>query len=255
MTPIFNILRPGGFGDVVFTSAVTTQMKQRGYEVHYYTSCTELARLLDGVDKVFPTSQWDQRSKGKDWSARYGEVYHRHDRNILDIFCEDAGVENEGMKLRDIVRRGDPSPYITLQREAGCSSLKEYERWDEVIAGLRQKGITLPVVELGPRWAWLYTCGLLQHASLHLGIDSVCTHIASAYGTPSVVVWGSSSPVIFGHKNQTNLSNSPPKCHPCLIEDRRSDGHRSNYACPIKGCSKLIVPPVIIQAALQLLNP
>ena len=109
----------------------------------------------------------------------------------------------------------------------------------------------IPVVELSEDIKWADTCELVEYATLHLGSDSVCAHIAAAYGTPAVVVFGSTPPDIFGHNTATNLSAGPSECHPCFIEDSFTNGHRYGDICPIGGCTRLVTPDQIIEAAMS----
>jgi glycosyltransferase involved in cell wall biosynthesis len=248
MNPILNVLRPGAFGDVVMTSCVTSAMKKQGFEVHYYTIHTELAHLLDGVDKVFSPALWDQRAKGRDYIARFSDR-NQSGQYFIDTICAEVELpRGKKMKLREFPK---PLPYryITLQRKPGWSSLKAYPHWDAVI-----RELPLPVVELDESRSWSETCALIQHASLHLGIDSVCSHIAAAYCTPAVVVFGSTSPAVSGHPTAVNLSVGPSKCHPCFIEDSYVNGHRFGEACPIDGCSQFVPHERVTQIAKNILT-
>jgi glycosyltransferase involved in cell wall biosynthesis len=245
---VANILRPGAFGDVVMTSAVTAQLKRQGYRVNYYTECTELAALLDGVDAVFPSSEWAERPDGLDVNAGFTFADKDGSRYALDLICKEAGLPAGPMVLRSF----DPvchEPYCTIQSTAGWSSLKEYPHWNEVLSGLGMKAFML---DDSPGWA--QSCALIQHAALHLGGDSVCAHIAAAYGVPSVVVFGSTDPKVVGHPTAINLSAGPPKCHPCYIQDRAANGHRRDEVCPIGGCAGLVDPKTVIAAARKLLK-
>jgi glycosyltransferase involved in cell wall biosynthesis len=248
MTPIINVLRPGAFGDVVMTSCVTAEFKRRGFDVHYYTEAVELATLLDGVDVVKRSAEWPNRLKGRDYVASFSGQ-SQPQRYCLDIVCESAGLPCGGrMGLRSFPK---PLPYryVTLQRKAGWSSLKDYPHWDKVINDL-----SLPVVELDASRPWSETCALIQHASLHLGIDSVCSHIAAAYGTRAVVVFGSTPANVFGHLTATNLSEGPAQCHPCFIEDNYTNGHRYGEKCHIGGCAQFVQPEKIVKLSNNMIN-
>ena len=49
-------------------------------------------------------------------------------------------------------------------------------------------------------------------------VDSFPGHLAAATGTPAVVLFGPSSPEVFGHKGNTNIR--PTRCHPCADTPR-----------------------------------
>ena len=89
---------------------------------------------------------------------------------------------------------------------------------------------------------------------LHLGGDSVCQHIAAAFRTPAVVIFGSTPTSVFGHPTATNLSAGPASCHPCFIEDRFADGHRRAQKCALGGCAGRVYADELIARAIHRLN-
>jgi glycosyltransferase involved in cell wall biosynthesis len=82
----------------------------------------------------------------------------------------------------------------------------------------------------------------------------VCSHIAAAYGTPAVVVFGSTPSMVFGHPTAINLSAGPAKCHPCLIEDRFTNGNRHEEVCPLGGCTQFVAPEYVTQKVRTMLS-
>jgi SAM-dependent methyltransferase len=144
--------------------------------------------------------------------------------------------------------------YITLQRKAGWSSLKEYSRWDEVVR-LVEAQTKLPVVELDAIRDWDVCFELVKNARLHLGIDSVYNHAAAAYKTPAVILFGSTDPIGSGHLNATNLRNALCGPTPCFIEDRYTNGHRFTDKCPHGNCIDSITPEAVSAAVLNILAP
>ncbi len=56
---------------------------------------------------------------------------------------------------------------------------------------------------------------LIKIARLHLGIDSFSNHVTALLPhTPSVILWGSTHPMIFGYGHNINIWK-PLKCSPC----------------------------------------
>lgn len=249
---VANIHRPGAFGDIILTSAVTSQLKQQGFRVNYYTNCPDLTSLLVGVDAVFSSNEWCRRSEGRDWDANFS--YAEMDTPALETICASAGVPIGPMALKSFPPRTDGIKYITLQRVTGWSTLKDYPHWDAVLSAMRAQGILWPVIEIDASRPWAESLALIQHAALHLGCDSVGAHIAAAYDVPAVVLWGSTSSRLAGHPTAINLCKGPSACHPCFIEDKFANGYRHGEKCPIGSCIKDITPDEVVKAASLLLQ-
>jgi ADP-heptose:LPS heptosyltransferase len=56
---------------------------------------------------------------------------------------------------------------------------------------------------------------LVANSFFHLGVDSFWSHAASALDTKAIVLFGNSSPLIFGHDNNFNLYKKT-ECSPCF---------------------------------------
>jgi len=59
------------------------------------------------------------------------------------------------------------------------------------------------------------TFALLNSCDAFVGVDSGLAHAATAVGTPSVVLFGASNPVVFGHHENINLYEHV-ECSPCM---------------------------------------
>lgn len=56
---------------------------------------------------------------------------------------------------------------------------------------------------------------IIKYAKSFIGIDSCFSHVSNAFDIPGVVIFGASTPVIWGHENNINLYKDLP-CAPCL---------------------------------------
>lgn len=56
---------------------------------------------------------------------------------------------------------------------------------------------------------------LLKYCRAFVGVESCFAHVTNAFSTPGVVLFGSSSPEIWGHPNNINLSTGI-RCSPCI---------------------------------------
>ena len=226
---IANVCRNGAFGDVVYCSAITSQLKKLGYQVIFYTSCEPIAKLLDGVDLVLNISHWNNRPAGRDISVlaypfKDGYPAVPMMKHLIEYACIEAGLPVGESKLKsfDPITNGD---YATFQPNCGWSTYKEYDYWQPILCQLSK---TMPIVTIDASRSWSETCALIQHARIHLGGDSVGNHIAGAYKTPAVILFGSTSPAGSGYKSAINLWK--PHCWingfvaPCYYEDKFSNG-------------------------------
>jgi ADP-heptose:LPS heptosyltransferase len=64
------------------------------------------------------------------------------------------------------------------------------------------------------------TFAIIKKAKAFVGVDSIFAHAAAALRRPAVVLFGASTPLVWGHAGSINLYN-PPRCSPCIeILDR-----------------------------------
>ena len=242
---IANVCRNGALGDVVCCSAVTRQLRDQGYSVIFYTKCHSIAKMLDGVDVVVDSDKWKDRPAGLDVSLRiypiasgYPKVHMT--KHLIEYACEEAGLPFAESQLKRTSMVADE--YITFQPTCGWSTLKEYSHWDEVIRRLEKAGHQ--IVTIDDSRTWEITCRLIQNARLHIGQDSVGNHIAGAYKTPAVILFGSTSPTGSGYSTATNLWK-PCKIGPCYFEDKFSNGIKGSCICWTKCIDDICVDEII----------
>lgn len=96
--------------------------------------------------------------------------------------------------------------YVIVQAAAGMPS-KQYDLWDEVIENIKLPTVlvggkddpALPVsLDLRGKTSWRQTASLIKNSALFLGNDSVGNHMASAFGTPRIALFGATSPLTCG---------------------------------------------------------
>jgi len=66
---------------------------------------------------------------------------------------------------------------------------------------------------------------LLRRVSCIVTVDSFPGHLASAVGTPGIVLFGPSNPLVFGHRSNINIRTDI--CPPCADTRRRRECQRS----------------------------
>ncbi len=89
---------------------------------------------------------------------------------------------------------------------------------------------------------------ILGQCDAMVGVDSALAHAAPAVGTPGIVLFGASSPLVFGHKENVNLC-AQVACSPCL--DFLHYGR-----CPLgRVCMQAISVDAVDKALNALLEP
>ena len=248
---VINILRPGAFGDIVLTSMAVAQLPPED-EIHYYTGTPELARHIDHPNlTAHKTEHWGSRPPGRDVILQGYAPKMDHTNHLAVRFCYELGV---AVPFRMLPRMRSWSPpmlgvrYITVQTTSGWSTYKDYPYFQEVLDLVGSEILTL---EIDESFTWAESLALIQHATLHLGVDSVCQVIAAAYQTPAVVLYGSTDPSLSGFSTAINLRHSG--CRPCFIDDKFANGWRCGEVCS-DPCILKIPPSVVAEAVKDLLN-
>lgn len=256
---IANVARNGAFGDVVYCSAITSQLKKLGYQVIFYTGCEPIARLLDGVDLVVNINQWDKRPAGRDISVlaypfKNGYPHTPMTKHLIEYACIEAGLPIGESKLKSFepIYSGQ---YMTFQPTCGWSSYKEYDYWPPIIEHFSK---IMPIIKIDQSRSWADTCALIQHAQVHVGQDSVGNHIAGAYKTPAVILFGSTSPAGSGYDTAINIWR--PRCWesgfvaPCYYEDKFSNGIKIRN-CGDKCINRITKEEIITAINSRMLHP
>jgi heptosyltransferase-2 len=124
-------------------------------------------------------------------------------------------------------------------------------RGDTEIAGkietrLREAGMDdSSVVNVAGRTTLLDLCALLRFSKLLLTNDTGPMHIAAAFKTPTVSIWGSTSPELTGPLSPRSvIIRQPVECSPCFLRE-----------CPIDfRCMDRIQVGVVVDAVLKQLG-
>ncbi len=149
-------------------------------------------------------------------------------------------------------------PLIALHAQSTCAKNKEWypERWEQVVGWLSDRGFK--VVQLGaageaPIAGAVNLLGqpirqalcLLKQARYFLGIESVFNHAAHSFGIPGVVLFGASTPAVWGYEESANIYKKLV-CQPCLdlLHDK----------CQVRRCMQQITPDEVIQALSSLMS-
>jgi len=119
-----------------------------------------------------------------------------------------------------------------------------------------QRAMRQPCHNLAGKTSLPQLADLLRSADLFIGADSGVMHLAAAVGTPSVALFGPTSPQSWGpwlpqHPQGVRVLVAGSQCSPCAYVGQRL-GARAG--CEERTCMSLISPQQVISAARELLN-
>ena len=78
---------------------------------------------------------------------------------------------------------------------------------------------------------------VMKHSLFHITVDSVVQHLSFWAQKSGIVIFGSSSPSMYGHNHNVNIWDSR-ECSPCI------DNIRNKNCCQIRGIDHITVPEI-----------
>jgi ADP-heptose:LPS heptosyltransferase len=247
--------RPGAIGDIIMTLQAIDKYKKLNPNdrIIYYCdpSWMEVPAICPAVDEVRSSADFDINAPGAQNLYGYTEIPLK--KHLTWYFGKELGLDdtfyNYGFK--PVFK---PSPYnlrlnriledsrkiITIHTNAGWSPYKNWDikYWQEIVNRFNndyQFADEFTLVQIGQSDAKLEgvidmrneltvseCIQLIKESTLHLGIDSFSNHATALLPhTPSVILWGSTHPSIFGYGHNANIWK-PLHCSPCnkLLKDK-----------------------------------
>lgn len=95
------------------------------------------------------------------------------------------------------------------------SLIKRVPLNDFIQIGTESENLVKGAVDLRGKTSVRQALALVKHAHSFVGVVSGFSHATNAFGTPGVVLFGPSTPVIWGHTNNINIYKSLA-CAPCI---------------------------------------
>ena len=271
---VINVIRPGAVGDVLLSSVIVKglKIKHPNHVIHYYTRTFEAAYLIEGIDRVIDSNLWSQRTPGIDYYLNPYPSERGDDRpyqkHLIEYYADILDIPVDwNYSLKPIVSpKLVTGRYLTLHIKTGWSIYKEWpvQQWNKLIQELKiytpmkivQIGsATDPLVEgvdidLRGKTTLAQSCALIRDAKLHLGGDSFSNHIAGAYHTKAVILFGSTSPTGSGYPTAKNIYLDLP-CQPCYKENpnvsRHPKGSCSHHLCMNQITVEMVMKEIKVQ--------
>jgi ADP-heptose:LPS heptosyltransferase len=150
---------------------------------------------------------------------------------MLDVELSDANIEvfltaAEEEKARNVLSRYN-NPII-INPSTIFSKNKQWlpERWEELVQSLPnytfiqlglkgEEPLVKGAIDMRGEFGIRESIALLKQSLCYVGVDSFLAHVTNAVKTPGVVLFGPSSPVIWGHPENVNIYKKV-QCSPCI---------------------------------------
>lgn len=237
--------RPGAIGDIIMTLIAIDKYKKLNPndKIIYYCDpgWKDLPLICPAVDEVRSSADFDLTIEGA--QNLYGYTATPLTKHLTWYFGKELGLDdhfyNYGFTPKfqpiqneclDLLVEGK-TPIITIHCNSGWSPYKDWDiqNWQIVVNKIHEKFQNkYAIVQIGKsdmklkgtidmrnKLSVTECIQLIKKATLHLGIDSFSNHATALLPyTPSIILWGSTHPSIFGYGHNTNIWK-PLKCSPC----------------------------------------
>ncbi len=185
-------------------------------------------------------------------------------RHVLEVLCRLVGVDFSGQRIGVYLAPEDETfaektiaqfgPKLALMHTTSfsCRNKEWYpERWADVVkeaaswgykvlqVGVAQEQPIVGAINLLGKTSIRQALALLKYADFFMGIDAVFNHATNAWGKPAVVLFGATSPDVWGYSHNINIYRGL-KCQPCM--------DLLLNACQVRKCMQQIAVEEVIQA-------
>jgi ADP-heptose:LPS heptosyltransferase len=249
--PQVRIISWGGIGDALLLTPAFSAIKARhpGTKLHVYYPIEPHRQIFQDNPHIDSLKKFSVRGapigklrhylkRGDFATPSYGALYPSkfYQVSAVKIIGEMLDVEiptpHIELYLTDkelATGAARLAPYnnpILMQGVSGCSGNKNWEavNWQKLVALMPE----YTFIQLGgkgetPVEGAINLTGLtlresfamMKHARAFVGVDSCFAHASNAFDLPGVVLFGPSTPLVWGHNNNINLYKQL-SCAPCL---------------------------------------
>jgi len=194
---------------------------------------------------------------------------HHPQQHMITLLCKKANVAPRNPQVRIYLAPEDeefarktlsglgPKVAILHTTSFSCGNKEWYpDRWAKVVSYVNAQGYK--VLQIGSQHepcipgavnllgtTMRQAFALIKHAAFFMGIDSVFNHATNATALPSVILFGPTTPQVYGYPHNINIYKKLP-CQPCM--DIIFQG------CPVKKCMQEISVEEVIQAIDKLIS-
>jgi len=241
----------GGLGDVLLSTPVYRTLKKIHGNSRIKVYCrnrTEI-QLLNGnpyIDKLWTVPFHKALYCFIHYYLRLKGYHNLHyginpslfpGKNASDSIAEILGLNQEDNKLEIYLTKKEEakakarlSPYRNPIIIHGCgvsSDNKNWsvQRWEQLIRempdytfiqlGLSKEARLTGAIDFRGKTTIRESIALIKYGLSFIGVDSSLSHATNAFDVAGVVLFGPSTPVVWGHSNNINLYKAT-RCSPCI---------------------------------------
>ncbi len=177
------------------------------------------------------------------------------DLNLADETLQVCFSKKEETKAKNTISNYKKTVIINITSKSSKNTMWEINKWEEIVQrfpnltfiqlGTKNEEKIKGAIDLLGKTSIREAMALVKYAELFVGVNSFLAHATNAFGTRGVVIWGDTTPKVFGHSNNINIYKNLA-CSPCF--DILSGGE-----CPYDNrCTKEISVKEVEEAILQL---
>jgi ADP-heptose:LPS heptosyltransferase len=246
------IMTWGGIGDALLTTPLFRAIKEQlpgSRTIVYCLSYDHYDVLLNNpyIDKLKKPGRLtgtvrlflEKVKLVKLFRPVYGELVPGlfYSKNATEIIAEMFGITLEHKQVMIFLTREEEetgkhlvSGYsipVAIHVTASCSGNKNWpiSHWTELVRrnpqytflqlGLPDEELIPGVVDLRGKLPLRAQFAVVKYVRAFVGVDSLFSNATNAFGTPGVVFYGPTTPLVWGHSNNRNLYLGLP-CAPCI---------------------------------------
>jgi ADP-heptose:LPS heptosyltransferase len=247
MEPGIHLSLSHAIGDLIMATPMLEQLRKKYPDRNisvYHPYGEHVLKGNPNIDVVCKKQFDAQRTHRVEESVYTWAATHNLSGHLTNTYCNMMGlpeIESPQPKLYGIEPHPDYRNYIVI---TPCSNAKLYDfsdfsytkswdvdKWNELIAWIKEtyecdvihlSGEEVPQQFEGTRLvndlSFSDAFKVIAGAKALVSIDTMAAHVAAALDVPSVVMWGRTSPSMYGYdkENIINLYNQCPKNSPCF---------------------------------------
>ena len=249
---IHRLVAWGGIGDALLMTPAIRTFKRRDPTCRVHVYCErklhkEILKNNPYIDRLVFVGSWGKTilqliSERKLMTFRWGNYWLLgpnllYNNKAAEIMGEKLGIGIDSTQLDCFITEAEEveakkviSDYtnpVVIQVNSISSTNKHWpaENWKKLVLanpqynflqlGYADEELIEGAVDLRGKTTLRQSLGIVKAAKAFVGVDSALAHVAAAFHTPAVVLFGPSSPAVFGHDVNKNLYNAP-RCSPCM---------------------------------------
>jgi ADP-heptose:LPS heptosyltransferase len=281
---IIRVISSGGLGDILLSTPTFYAMKKKYPQCKIFVYCrrkmhAEVYRHNPYIDKIGSFSFWVDpvsfilfrlhwaRFYLFHYGRFYPSLYYKKEAaeiiaEMMETVLEETTIQVFLTKKEEAVARNLLSQYrnpIILHKDTMTGKDKEWElsKWEDLVKEMPeysfiQMGVASDIrvdgaIDLRGKTSFREGMALVKNSLSFVGVDSSFAHVTNAFDIPGVVLFGPSTPAIWGHPNNINIYRSL-RCSPCVDILRGTE-------CPYcKECMTTITVAEVKKALLRQLR-